>query len=205
MIGGTAQGPGYTLTNAEAGRIRTAQLDILASANGTAANRAPDVVLRDLSLSATPTTAGAAVNRLVVTVGGNAPAILQVEGAVSLANAGAADGITLTAPGRLQIDHPDAGSHPGARRRRRSGRTKSSSRRTISGRRARRLINQLIADPNFAGRNEALLNNDGAGRAARLYRGGRCDPAGRQHAPSSRTAARVAGQLRDGNAYAGVP
>jgi hypothetical protein len=101
------------------------------------------------------------VNRFTVTFGTtNAPGIIQVEGAARLANASdPLDGITLNAPGRIQIVNPagsvrvqNAAGAPGGRVRLTSANIWSAS---------QTIINQLIADPNFAGRDAALLNNTG--------------------------------------------
>lgn len=161
VLGATNEGPGYTLTNAEAGRIRTTELAFSASATGADPARAPDVLVRDLSLAA-PGAAQAGVNLFRLTVGGGplgADGILQVEGALSLTNAGAGSGIFLAAGQRVQIVTPtgsvrvrDAAGMPG-------GTLDISSRNIWSTSQA--VIDQLRADPAFAGRNEALIANDG--------------------------------------------
>lgn len=156
VIGGTTQGAGYTLTNDEAGQIRTAQLTVVASAAGTAANRTPDIVLRTLDLSATPTASGAAVGRFSVEGTGT---ILQVEGSVRLANAGTENGISITSPSRIQIVTDtgslrvlDAAGLP-------AGEVVLASNNIWSANAG--LIAQLTADPNFVGRNDALATNTG--------------------------------------------
>ncbi|HEY5711696.1 MAG TPA: hypothetical protein VIT38_07360 [Allosphingosinicella sp.] len=158
VIGGTAQGPGYTLTNAEANRIRAATLNIQTAATGTLPGRPPDLLLRDLAL----TGSGGGVNILQITVGGGtfgADGIAQVEGNVLLANAAAGDGIFLTAAQRIQIVNPqgsirvrDATGLPG-------GTLTLTSNNIWSASQA--LIGQLLVDANFAGRNDALLANAG--------------------------------------------
>lgn len=163
VIGGNTEGPGYTLTNAEAGRIRTTALEITAPVTGSAPSRPADLVVRDLSLSPTPSSSGGAVNTLSISLAageGGGGGILQVEGALTLTGAGATDGIALSAPGgRVQIINPQgsvrvlgAGGLPG-------GNLEIAAANIWSASQA--IINQLAADPNFAGRNEALLQNDG--------------------------------------------
>lgn len=150
VLGGAAEGPGYTLTDAEADRIRAARLIVQAPANGTAPGRPPDLVIRDLSLSAART---GQVD--IVT-----PGIAEVQGELLLANAGAASALGLRATERLQVVTPlggirvrDAAGLPGGTLTLTSNNIWAAS---------RDLIDRLIADPNFAGRDAALTLNDGA-------------------------------------------
>jgi hypothetical protein len=149
VLGGTADGPGYTLTNAEAGRIRAATLTVQAGATGAAANRPADLLVRDLSL------VGAAIGTFQVTT----PGILQVEGNLLLAGVRPGGGIGLTATERLQVVNP-IGS---VRVRDAAGLTDGTlllvSNNIWSAPQA--LLDQLRADSNFAGRDEALLGNEG--------------------------------------------
>ncbi|MCW4463529.1 hypothetical protein OK349_17615 [Sphingomonas sp. BT-65] len=169
VVGGAAQGPGYTLTNDEAGRIRAPQLSITASATGTAANRAPDIVLRDLDLSATLTPNGTGVGRFSIEGLGNT--IVQVEGAVRMAGAGIGNGISITSSGRIQIVTDtgslrvlDAGGLA-------AGEISLSSANIWSARSD--VLSQLAADPAFAGRDDALRNNGGAVNDRGFIEGGR--------------------------------
>ncbi|HET9426906.1 MAG TPA: hypothetical protein VFO69_00960, partial [Allosphingosinicella sp.] len=140
--------PGYTLTDAEADRIRTARLVVESPALGTAANRAPDLLIRNLSLSALRT------GQVDILTSG----IAQVEGELKLADAGAANGLLLQATQRLQIATPGAVRVQDA-----SGMTDGSieirSNNVWSASPA--VLQQLAADSNFAGRDAALLVNDG--------------------------------------------
>ncbi len=148
VLGGETQGPGYTLTDAEAAGIRSARLVISAPALGTSPTRAPDLLIRNLSLSALRT---GQVEILT-------PGIMQVEGELRLADAGATNGLLVEAVQRLQIATPG-----GVRVQDTSGMTDGTleirSNNVWSASAA--LLQQLTADPNFAGRDAALLVNDG--------------------------------------------
>ena len=149
VLGGSTEGPGYTLTDAEADRIRAAELLINAPANGTAANRAPDLLVRDLSLSATRTGTVEIVT----------PGIAQVEGEFVLADAAAANGIDFTATERLQVVTPTGA----VRVRDASGLTAGfldlNSNNIWAA--SAGILQQLLADPDFEGRDAALTVNTG--------------------------------------------
>ncbi|MDQ8757209.1 hypothetical protein RCO27_13335 [Sphingosinicella sp. LHD-64] len=174
VIGGSAQGPGYTLTNTEAGRIRTAALEIIAGQTGTAANRPADLVVRDLSVSATPTPAGSGVGNLSIalTAGeGGGSGIISVEGALAMSNAGANNGITLAAPGgRVQIVNPQgsirvlgSGGLP-------AGNLEIEAANIWSA--SQSIIDQLAGNPSFAGRDDALMANNGTTQERGYIEGG---------------------------------
>lgn len=157
VIGGDEDEAGYTLTQAEASRISTASLQIAASASEGPA----DVVIRDLTLSATPNPAGIAVNRLQISVGAGegVGGVVQVEGALRLANATATSGIDINAGERIQIINPagsirvlDSAGLPAGSIGLQAANIWSAS---------QEIIDQLIENPNFEGRNDALLANDG--------------------------------------------
>ncbi len=59
ILGGTAEGQGWTLTNAEAGRIRAQTLTVSVQATGQSATRPADLLVRDLTLAARPARRGA--------------------------------------------------------------------------------------------------------------------------------------------------
>ncbi len=161
VIGGTATGAGYTLTQAEANRIRTASLQIDATPTSSAPSRPADLVLRDLTLSATPNPAGAAVNRLQISLnaGEGAGGIVQVEGAVRVENATSSSGIDIIAGERIQIINPAGSLRVLASGGLPSGSIGMQSANIWSASQA--IIDQLIASPNFEGRNDALLANSG--------------------------------------------
>jgi filamentous hemagglutinin family protein len=157
VLGGTTQGPGYTLTAAEAGRIATGQLDLLVPVTGTSANRAPDLLVRDLSLNATGTTGF--VGNLNLNVGSGTAGIAETVGNLALTGAGATNGISIQAGERVQIVNPtgsvrvrDAAGFP-------AGTLTISAANIWSA--SRNLLDRLAADPAFAGRDQALLTNDG--------------------------------------------
>ena len=149
VVGGSDQGPGYTLTDAEANRITTALLRVRAPQTGTDPGRDPDLVVRDLSLT------GERIGQLELLTTG----IMEVGGALLLSDVRTDGGILLGAAERLQVVTPDGSVRvrdgagmPGGTLALESSNIWSAS---------RTLIDQLAADPNFAGRNDALLANDG--------------------------------------------
>ena len=149
VLGGATQGPGYTLTDAEANRITATTLNIQAPPVGTAANRPPDVLVRDLALS------GQRIGLLqLITTG-----ILQVEGGLLLAGVRPTGGIEIRATERVQVVTP-TGS---IRVRDASGLTAGSlllfSNNIWSA--SQSLLDQLRANPDFVGRDQALLANNG--------------------------------------------
>ena len=149
VLGGTSEGPGYTLADPEADRIRAARLTIEAPAAGTAPDRAPDLLMRDLSFSASRTGQVEIVT----------PGIAQVEGELRLADAGAGNALALEATQRLQIATPGA-----VRVQDSSGMTDGSleMRSNHIWAASAAVLQQLASDPDFAGRDAALLVNDGA-------------------------------------------
>jgi hypothetical protein len=110
VLGGTSEGPGYTLTDAEANRITSATLRIDAPVTGTAPNRPADVLVANLALDA------ARVGRFDLDTSG----IVQVGGNLLLANAGTDDGIRIAAGQRIEIVTPSGSlrvaTRPGCRR-----------------------------------------------------------------------------------------
>ena len=149
MIGGSAQGPGYTLTDAEADRITAVTLRLQASPTGAAANRAPDLLIRDLSLD------GQRIGRLDI----QTTRIVQVEGALLVTGVQATGGVDIRADERLQLVNPagsirvrEASGLPG-------GTVNFTSNNIWSASQA--LLDQLLADFNFAGRDDALTANSG--------------------------------------------
>ena len=157
VLGGTTQGPGYTLTAAEAGRISTATLDFIVPVTGTSASRPPDLLVRDLSLSTAGTTGF--VGTLNLNVGTATSGIAEIVGNLALTGAGATNGISIQAGERVQIVNPtgsvrvrDAAGFP-------AGTLTIDAANIWSA--SRNLLDRLAADPAFAGRDQALLNNDG--------------------------------------------
>ena len=171
VLGGTSQGPGYTLTNAEAGRIRAGTLRILAPAIGTAANRDPDLFVRDLALDGN----GGVGTLEIVT-----PGIARVEGALLMSNAAASGGVSFTAQQRLEVVTPaggirvrDGGGAPGGTM------TLTSDNLWVA---SPVILALLRTDPNYAGRDDDLIDNGGIETSARLRRGGRSDAGHQRHA-----------------------
>ena len=177
VIGGTADGPGYTLDNGEAQRIRAATLRISVPVTGTSPTRAPDVLIRDLTLNGTPSQTGnGAIGTLEINVGGGlastdsagirpaaAPqpgeGIARIEGDVLLRNAGADNRILIQSDGLLTMVTPDGSLRIQDGSGNPTGLIGLASNNIWVG--AQGLLDQLAADPNFSGRDAALLANNG--------------------------------------------
>ena len=149
-LGGAAQGPGYTLTGAESGRIRADTLRI----NVPTLGGNPALFVRDLTFTGGGAAAGIGTLAIVT------PGIARVEGNLLMTGARAADGISLTATARLEVATPtgsirvrDAAGAP-------AGTMALTSNNLWVASAA--LIDQLRLDPNFAGRDAALLDGNGA-------------------------------------------
>lgn len=149
LIGGAAQGPGYTLTGAEAGRIRAGTLRIVAPGLGNAAA----ILIRDLTVNGGGAAAGLGLLEIVT------PGIARVEGNVLMANARPTDGISLAPTARLEVVTPassvrvrDQAGAPG-------GRLLLSSNNIWIASPA--ILDRLRLDPAYAGRDADLLDNDG--------------------------------------------
>jgi len=149
-LGGGAQGPGYTLTNAEAGRIRADTLRISVPALGGN----PALFVRDVTFNGGGAAAGIGTLDIVT------PGIARVEGNLLMTGARAADGIALTATQRLEIVTP-AGSV-----RVRDGLGAPGGTLTLASNdiwaASAAIVDRLRLDPNYAGRDADLLDNQGA-------------------------------------------
>jgi filamentous hemagglutinin family protein len=148
-LGGAAQGPGYTLTNAEAGRIRAGTLRVDAPALG--AN--PALLVRDLTLAGGGAATGIGLLDIVT------PGVVRVEGALLMTGARAADGIAIDAGQRLEVVTPaasvrvrDGAGVPGGRL------TLASDNVWIA---SAAIIDLLRANSDYAGRDDDLIDNDG--------------------------------------------
>jgi filamentous hemagglutinin family protein len=149
-LGGAAQGPGYTLTNAEAGRIRADALTL----NVPALAGGPALFVRDVTFNGGGAAAGIGTLAIVT------PGIARVEGNLLLANARAADGISFTATQRLEVVTPagsirvrDAAAAPGGTM------ALASNNLWVA---SAAVIDRLRLNPNYAGRDADLLDNGGA-------------------------------------------
>ncbi|HZF94067.1 MAG TPA: hypothetical protein VEZ20_04250 [Allosphingosinicella sp.] len=154
-LGGAGAGPGYTLTQSEANRVRgdTVRVTALSAANGVSPST--QIVVRDLTLAGS--TAAAGIDRFEVATPGN----VRVDGALLLANAAAGDGIGLAA-GRLEV-----ATEAGSVRVRDGAGAPAGSIDIAAGDiwvADAPTLALLAADPNFAGRDETLRTNDGADR-----------------------------------------
>ncbi len=149
VLGGAAQGPGYTLGNAEAGRIRAGTLRLVAPplAGATA------LVVRDLTLNGGGAATGIGLLDLVT------QGVARIEGALLLANAAAGNGIAVTATQRLEVVTPAASIRV------RDGAGAPAGTLTLASNNiwvaSQAIIDRLLADPDYAGRDDDLIDNDG--------------------------------------------
>lgn len=174
-IGGESESGDYALDADELGRIRSRELEISVPSGPLDSERPVDLLVRDLTLSApnAATGAGAGVNNLLITVSGgegNALGVVQVEGALRLENAGANDGIAIVAPGRIQIINPEGSIRVLGANGQPSGQLGLQSANIWSA--SQTIIDQLIANPNFTGRNAALLAASGTAAPRGYIEGG---------------------------------
>jgi filamentous hemagglutinin family protein len=149
VIGGAAAGPGYTLDAAELARVRSDFVEITAVKLGTAA----DVLVDDFDLPI-----GAIANPFslrLITDG-----TLRVVGEARLLGADAADSLTFRADERFELITPGGGLHLLDSAGNPAGQLTIASANIVAADSA--LAAQLAADPNFAGRDAALLANDAA-------------------------------------------
>lgn len=176
-LGGAAQGPGYTLTQAEAARIRAGLVQVAAPG---------DIFVRDLALAGGGGPNG--IDAFEVAT----PGLVRVEGNLVMANANAAGRIGLDA-GRLEVATPggsirirDAAGAP-------AGTLEVAAADIWVARDG--LIAQLRADSDFAGRDQALRANDGADTPRGFVEAGRIRlaPAATLYVQNSGTAASYAG------------
>ncbi|HEX8442322.1 MAG TPA: hypothetical protein VF631_01610 [Allosphingosinicella sp.] len=163
VIGGTEEGQGYTLTQAEIGRIRSAALNFATAAAGSDPNRGADLLIRALTLN------GSAANGFS-TVTFTTPGRVRVEGAVAVNGAAATDRVAITGTERLEVITPtgsitmrDASNQLGGILQLMSDNIAVTD---------SALANQLAANPNFEGRDAALRTNNGAATPAGFIQAG---------------------------------
>jgi filamentous hemagglutinin family protein len=149
LLGGAAQGPGYSLTNAEAGRIRAGTLRVNAPALGAD----PALIVRDLTLAG----GGAATGIGLLDIA--TPGVVRVEGALQMTGARPADGIAIAAGQRLEVVTPTASVRV------RNGTGAPGGTLALASDNiwvaSDAIITLLRADPDYAGRDDDLIDNDG--------------------------------------------
>ncbi|HEX8400100.1 MAG TPA: DVUA0089 family protein, partial [Allosphingosinicella sp.] len=163
-IGGDTEGPGYTLTQAEAARIEAGVVNFSAPAVSAQAGRPADVLVRNLTLEGSQTQGGGSS-----TVTLSTPGRVRVEGTVNFTNAAATDRLSITGTERVEVITPGGITMRDASNQL-SGVLQLMSDNIIvtdSG-----LAGQLAADPNFTGRDAALRTNNGAATPAGFVQAG---------------------------------
>jgi hypothetical protein len=150
LIGGTAQGPGYTLDRIELGRVAAGRIRVDVPAAEVGIGPAPEVTVDSLTLAANAQPRPFAFE--IAT-----PGSIRVVGDVLMSGAGAGDGLSFASNQRFEIVTPagsvrirDSAGNP-------SGSLVIDSRNIVAADSV--LAARLEADPNFAGRNLALLLN----------------------------------------------
>lgn len=150
VIGGSAQGPGYTLDRNELARVAGARISVDVPAPEIGIGPPPEVVVDGLTLAANlqPDPFSFQITT---------PGTIRVVGDVLMGGAGTADNLSFTANQRFEVITPagslrllDSAGNP-------SGSLVIASRNIVVADSA--LAAQLAADPNFTGRNLALLPN----------------------------------------------
>ena len=155
IIGGSAAEPGYRLTDAEGAAFETDRIDFFAPAIGTDPARDADVEIRAVNILGSEN--GGNPLQITLTSGGT----MSIVGQINFDDAVPADILRLFANERLAVV-TDAGG----------GVAMTNSAGDLSGQlflgsanifaADQALINQLIADPSFAGFESALETNNGA-------------------------------------------
>jgi hypothetical protein len=154
-LGGAGAGPGYTLTQDEANRVRGDTVRVVALGAANAVPPSAQIVVRDLTLAGSGAAGG--INRFEVQTPGN----VRIDGALLLGGAAAGNGIGLTAE-RLEV-----ATEAGSVRVRDGAGAPAGSLDIAAGDiwvADAATLTRLAADPNFAGRDETLRTNDGADR-----------------------------------------
>ena len=149
-VGGIAAGPGYTLDRNELGRVTASRISVNVPATQGGIGQPPEVTVDSLTLAAASQPGPFSFE---ITT----PGSIRVVGDVLMSGAGIADSLTLTADRRLEVITPggslrilDSAGNP-------SGSLVIASRNIVVADSA--LAARLADDPNFAGRNLALLLN----------------------------------------------
>lgn len=151
VIGGTAEGDGFTLTADELGRISARNLGLFVSENLSSTDpNLVDLLIRDVSLTGSGGNGFETINIGVDAEGGG---IVRVEGTLALTNAGDDDLLNIFAGRRLEVVTPGGIRVEGANNR--PGGILSLNASDIWAADAD-TIAQLRTDRNFAGR-DALL------------------------------------------------
>jgi hypothetical protein len=150
VIGGTAAGPGYTLDRNELGRVTGSRISVNVPAADVGIGTPPEVTVDSLTLAAN-------VQPDPFSFEITTPGTIRVVGDVLMSGASAADSLSFTAGQRFEVITPggsirvrDPAGNP-------SGSLVVGSRNIVVADSA--LAARLAADPNFAGRDLALLLN----------------------------------------------
>ena len=163
VIGGTEEGPGFTLTQAEADRIEARQVSLTAPATGTDAGRAPDVLVRDIVVGSEEGDAPFVLSLAT-------PGRLRIAGNVQFRNAAAEASLTLAGQERLEVITPGSVRIRNAAGAPSGNLILSGGTVTVA---TQALADQLAANPNFEGRNAALATNTGPVNEGGYIEGGR--------------------------------
>lgn len=147
ILGGTTRGEGYTLTQADFGRIRTSNLSLVVDQQGVSST-ARDLEIRDLTLNGSGATGGLSS----VTIA--SPGSIRVVGDLLLQQAGANDALNVSGGQRLELVLPDASIAITGTGGALTGTLTASSNNLVAG--TLDLLMQVMADPTAAGLAERL-------------------------------------------------
>jgi hypothetical protein len=145
VIGGTTEGPGYTLTQSEIGRIEANQVSFVATDEDDMGERPAQVLVRDLTIIGSGENDGVSIVSLF------SAGSIRVEGIVDFLDAAPTDILELAASDRIEVITPSGAvrmSDPTGTRA--TGNLLLDSPNIVVADAS--LAAQLKADPNFAGR-----------------------------------------------------
>jgi hypothetical protein len=152
-LGGGAAGPGYTLTQDEANRVRGDTLRVTALSGAAGPTGSSQILVRDLVIAGRGAANGIAALEIAT------PGVVRVEGGLTLANALAGDRIALAAGNRVEVVAPgggirirDAAGAPAGSLAIAANHIWVTDAATLA---------QLLADPAFLGRDTVLRTNNG--------------------------------------------
>ena len=146
VLGGTTAGSGYTLTQADFGRIRSTNLTLQVDSQGVSST-SPDLDIRDLTLNGS---AGSGFASTIITTSGRA----RVTGDLLLTQAGTTDTLAVNATSRLEIVLPEGSIAIAGAGGALAGTLTLSSNNLVAG--TVDILQQVMADPEAAGLAVAL-------------------------------------------------
>lgn len=152
-LGGDTPTQGYSVTQADVERIEANNVTFIVEPISADTERGPDLVVDDLIINGT---SDSGPGNVTLMTSGH----MRVQGNVDFANAVQADRLSLSAAQRLEIITPDGAISMTDASGLLSGQLTLSSSNIVAA--ALDLAEQIAANPEFEGRDEALATNPGA-------------------------------------------